>query len=92
MLDDSIPSEGGLKVALLERWNRNLAQNPKARIRLQAAVISWVVCMGGLLAWTFYNLMSEGTLSTPFILLCIILLVFFGSLLYLRKRTPPDSN
>ncbi len=79
-------------MALLERWNRNFAQDPKARIGLQAAGISWVVCLGGLLAWTFYNLISEGTLSTPFILLSIVLVVYFGALLYLRKRTPSHLN
>lgn len=57
---------------------------------LKATGISWIASIILLLIGTIYEIFIEGSLSIVSIILSIVLVVYFGSLIYFRQTTSKD--
>jgi len=56
------------------------------RINFVAVRSSWIIVMVALLFWSLYDFFNERTLTQPFILLSIGLVIYFAIILYMRGK------
>lgn len=47
---------------------------------------SWIVLILALLTWSIYDVIRQGSLTPPFLLLSVDLAVYFATSLYMRKK------
>ncbi len=61
-------------------------------IAIRAAHTSWVVVIIALLIWSFYDFFTKAKLTEPFIILSIGLVIYFVTILHMRKRLSSGDN
>jgi hypothetical protein len=71
---------------LMKKFGFRSADEMDLHIALNAVRASWIVLMISLLTWSIFELIRAGKLTLPFILLSIGLAIYFGTILYLRKK------
>jgi hypothetical protein len=47
---------------------------------------SWLVITIALLIWTIFDLVTEGSITRPLIMLSMGQAIYFGTMLYMRKK------
>jgi hypothetical protein len=71
---------------LLHRFGFSKSDEMDIHIALSAVRLSWLVVMVALLIWSIYDVATKLTMTLPFDILLLGLLIFFSTDLYLRRK------
>ena len=77
---------------LLQRLGFTKADEMDIHIALFAVRSSWLVTMIALLIWSFYDVITKRTITTPLNVLLLGMIVYFSTDIYMRRKLSGGSR